>query len=121
MNSVIKRSYAFRSVLKLEEECHIDIAVWFWNYASVGRPRKKEALDNMYVTSGFLIKNALLPISTLISLCKLNYVLFASGFLLLVCWLVLWIFFFLSSFHLISFFFLSSQRTQFLNMKDLFP
>lgn len=46
--------------------------------------------------------------------------LIASGFLLLGCWLVLWIFF-LSSFQLISFLFLSSQRTQFLNMKDLFP
>jgi hypothetical protein len=36
--------------------------------------KEKEELDKMYVTSGFLIKNALLKTSTLISLYKSNYV-----------------------------------------------
>lgn len=47
---------------------------WALNYETAAGQERKEDLEHMYGTSGFLIKNALLTSSSLISLHKSNYV-----------------------------------------------
>ena len=93
------------------------MVVGFWTMQLQQARKEREDLDHKHVTSGFLIKNALLTISTLISLYKSNYV-FDCFWVSFISVLAGSLDIFLSSFQLISFLFLSFQRTQLLNMED---